>query len=320
MSLRTLQQDAVVEPFAKAMVLVGSNDLATDQPDAPVIAKAKAIHEALDCDLQLVCCVGEEQLTPATVAAFEERLDDMQQFSASTQGSIACAPDVVEAVVDAAREAEADVILKQVDADNPYFLGIADHVDWRLMRNDAASVWFVKQPGADIDRVVTAVGNSNDAATGEHNYLDERSYRLYSAARQASKGFGSSLQALHVVESGAGELPAYDIALTGNVMSYSGSDSVSGSRHDANAQANYHGRQLRAFAQHIAADGSTLDVRAGSTEDVIAEYAREADADLVVLGARPMSRWQRMRAAPVAEPVLADAPCDVLALQAGNII
>jgi len=127
----------------------------------------------------------------------------------------------------------------------------------------------------------------------------------------------SELEAIHVVEGGQDELPGYDIAVAGNIMAYSEADSADSGTHAGNAKANFHGRQLSWFAEHVYSHGAQLDVRAGATEDVLADYSVEADADLLVLGPRPMSRWERLRASPVAEPVLADVPCDVLAVNAG---
>ena len=92
-------------------------------------------------------------------------------------------------------------------------------------------------------------------------------------ARHAANGLDSSLHALHVVESAGEELPAYDIAVNGNIMSFARADSGTGHGQRENAKANYHGRQLSAFAQHVDELGNDLDVRAGTAEDVIADFS-----------------------------------------------
>ena len=279
-----------------------------------MIERAKSVREAFKGDLKLMCCVEDSALTPGLLSEFEKRLADLQQDGSATEGVIFSAANPVEAITTAAREAEADVIIKQADDSTPYYVGLADHPDWRLLRDASASVWFVRKPVSNIERVVAAVGHSSERANAEHRHLDEYCYAVFDAAKQAAAGLGSDLSAIHVVESAPQELPAYDIATQGNIMSYSKSDTGSGRTYDQNAAGNFHGRQLEAFADHLEREGRALDVRAGTTEDVIADYSREAAADLVVMGARPMSRWERMRSMPIAEPVLAEVPCDVLAV------
>jgi hypothetical protein len=73
-----------------------------------------------------------------------------------------------------------------------------------------------------------------------------------------------------------------------------------------------HGKAIRAFADYFHIDPKEIRLMQGRLSDVAPAAAREVDADLVVMGARNLSRFERFIKPVSAEPMLARAPCDLL--------
>ena len=73
-----------------------------------------------------------------------------------------------------------------------------------------------------------------------------------------------------------------------------------------------HGRIIRAFAAFFNLDTDDVRLVDGEAATVLPDMARSLDAGLVVMHARSLGRWERVFSAVSAEPVLAQAHCDVL--------
>jgi len=73
-----------------------------------------------------------------------------------------------------------------------------------------------------------------------------------------------------------------------------------------------HGRLVKAFAEYFHLDPEVVQLAQGEPGDVLPDVAESLDADLIVMGARNLKRWQRMLRRTTAEPVLAASECEVL--------
>ena len=62
----------------------------------------------------------------------------------------------------------------------------------------------------------------------------------------------------------------------------------------------------------VGADGVIRRVNPGATPEQIVEVARDASADLIVMGTRGMTEWKSLLLGGVANKVVQHAPCPVL--------
>ena len=76
--------------------------------------------------------------------------------------------------------------------------------------------------------------------------------------------------------------------------------------------AHKHGQLIEAFAQFFNLDRDRVQIAEGHPGDVLPEAAQSINADLIVMAARNLMRWERLMKSVTAEPVLAETPCDVL--------
>jgi hypothetical protein len=69
---------------------------------------------------------------------------------------------------------------------------------------------------------------------------------------------------------------------------------------------------VNALAQYFQIDTDNVHVREGYPSEVVTNVAAELDAGMIVMGARSISRLERMIRSVTVELVMADAKCDVL--------
>lgn len=183
---------------------------------------------------------------------------------------------------------------------------VMNHIDFRLMRCSPVPVLFVNKRDNDYERVLAAVGHI--PAGDQDGFIDHKDYETYVTAREFARAYDASLTAIHVVdEDESSGMPAHDIS-DKHVVSYHAAKS----KLSAAPLAGLHGQQLSNFRISLDLASDELVVRAGKPATVICDYARETDADLAILAAESMSRWDRLVKDTVAESVLCDLHCDLL--------
>jgi universal stress protein E len=75
------------------------------------------------------------------------------------------------------------------------------------------------------------------------------------------------------------------------------------------------GYQYDRMADHFPTDRNHLNIARGHPSDVIPQVADALSADMIVMGARPVSRFERLLRPVTVEPVLANVSCDVLVIR-----
>jgi nucleotide-binding universal stress UspA family protein len=76
--------------------------------------------------------------------------------------------------------------------------------------------------------------------------------------------------------------------------------------------ASAHRQAVEKFAQHFGMDPEQVIVSQGHAAEAVPAIAQNQGVSMIILGARELSRWERLVNSVTAEPVLSDAPCDVL--------
>ena len=208
---------------------------------------------------------------------------------------------------------ETDAILRKIDESKPdlvlkssrgpnYFLGLADNADWELIRKSPCHLWLVRDGEKSIDTVVTAIGSTlldDEILTG----ADIETFEMGNAV---AKAYGAKNIPVHSYQ--VPRLPAY----AGYEPAIHGIAPLGPQQEEWRQVAETHGQAVSDFAKRLGLRETDITVRQGHPAEVLPDIARSKNAGLIVLGARHLGRWERLFAAVTAEPVLSEAPCDVL--------
>lgn len=201
-----------------------------------------------------------------------------------------------------------DLVMKQ-SRENRYVMGLLSNTDWDLIRQSPAHVWFVTEDGVDkIDSVVTAVG----ANTNEDEIISGADYDVFRMANLVAESFDATNTPVHAYQAPVGlrTYAAYAPEFGGVAMPPP--RDIPTAEEARQRIAKKHGRSIEAFAEYFLVEPSRIQVVEGNPSDVLAAVASQVKANLIVMAARNLSRWERWRQSVSAEPLLADAPCDVL--------
>ena len=149
-----------------------------------------------------------------------------------------------------------------------------------------------------------------------HNYqnilvavdFSAHSEQALSRAKQLADIYSADLQVLHVTEG-----PTYpvleDIAITGLPGIWS--DEVADKVQRATL------KRLVSMAEKEGINSSACQILVGVAKQDIVRHAEQTKADLIVVGRRVVSMIQRLIGS-TADPILHNAPCDVLAVNLGE--
>lgn len=202
-----------------------------------------------------------------------------------------------------------DLVLKESD-DNTYIAGLLTHTDWDLVRQADAHVWFVKGKADRVDKMMTAIGTVDP----DEDVISSSDYATYQFAKSLASSYSAELHAVH----------SYQVPPLAPHMTYTPEFGIGPALQSRAIDerlkpvAERHGEELRNFAAEFDLDLDDIQLVAGHPAVVISEQARENNADLVVMGARNLGRWERFSHSVTAEPVLENAPCDILFVRERN--
>lgn len=320
--------DSTVDAIAlnSVLVVVGPGEFSSGAPQgSALIDRAVALAKATGCTLELFHVCYEGSLTASAFLDQDEAQRETEKFLATQTDRLAemalkLQLDGVavsyearwdsprtEAILRKIYDSKPDLVMKQ-SRDYSYLMGLVGNIDWDLIRQSPAHVWFVGEaPRAGIDRIVAAIGaNSNEdfrAGAADHQMLQ--------LANLIAGKFQATQYPVHAYEVPLGfeHSGMYTPGLTGVAYSLSKPESPEQTR---NKIAQRQSKAVKAFARLYKVEPEQIHIVEGHPSAVIPEVANTLDADLIVMAARNLSRWERALQSVTAEPVLADAPCDVL--------
>ena len=189
-----------------------------------------------------------------------------------------------------------------------YVMGLLGNTDWDLIRQSPAHLWFVSEEGSNqIERVVTAIGSSTD----EDEMIAAEDYSVFRFANRIAESFDGVNYPVH-----AYQVPPSIRAYAAYAPEFSGvaypSPAAAPPGPTRSEVARRHGKAIQAFAEYFHMNLDRVRVVEGPASQVIPQAAEELHADLVVMAARQLSRWERLFRSVTAEPVLSSAPCDIV--------
>ena len=329
------QHETVADPVPhylglnRALVIISPDLISPDAPQQSVLLnRAVELARATGCDLELfhVCYDGavsptmfldrqqQRDVEQAAMTRDRQLLEDMVAHLDSPELSVqidvcwdASRTDAILSKIDAYQP---DLVLKQ-SRDHKYLVGLASHSDWELIRKSPADLWFVTEEGAgSVDRLVSAVGAESES----DEVISPADFSAFRLAKTLADGFGAMNYPVHAYQAplGVAQLVGYAPQFDSSANPLAGREAVRESR---DAIARKHGRAIEAFAEHFEIDPIQVRLVEGDADVVLPQMAQTLSADVLVMSARNLSRWERFSQKLIAEPVLAEAPCDLVVVK-----
>ncbi len=309
----------------RVLVVIDTDVLTNDTPEAtPTISRALTLGQKTGCDLELFHVRDDAALdqklfgSDKDVARRRKSLVDedatrlaelalrLQSHGVTVHHDARADHPPAEAILRKIAETGPDVVMKR-SAGQSFLLGLTTNTDWDLIRQSPSHVWFVDDDGAEIERVVTAIGSVSE----KDDIISATDYDVFRMANLITDGLEATNVPVHTyqVPQALTAYAAYTPDL-GDMNHPAGSlPTVTETRTEVARQ---HGRAIHAFAEFFHIDPHTVRLAEGQPSEVLPDVASAVEADLIVMGARNLSRWQRALTSVTAESVLADASCDVL--------
>lgn len=309
----------------RALVVISPDLVEPNSPrESRLISRAIELAKASDCELELfhVChdpsleqglfqsdpaIIAEKQrVTNREAALVAEMVVRLKSEGVTVHHDVRWDHPRTDAILRKIEDSQPDLVLKE-SREHDYVMGLTRNTDWDLIRQSPANVWFVSSERSTISTIATAVGMTAD----NEEPFSSADYDVFRTAREIAKGFDADNHPVHAYQAPTG-MGLYASYAPDMVMAVSTPEQEAQIERDRKAVAQLHGRSIRAFAECFGIDTDGIRVVEGHPSDVIPDVAQELNADLIVMGARNLSRWERMVRPVTAEPVLADSPCDVL--------
>ena len=194
-----------------------------------------------------------------------------------------------------------DLVMKRSHGPH-YIVGLSRNADWELIRKAPAHIWFVKSEEELTDTVLTAVGGT----AIDESIITESDYHVFRTGSLIADCLGAENRAVHCFQA-----PRVDAYATYTPF-ISGASGMVAQTQPWQDLAELHGEAIRRFADRVGIDAEDVILSRGQASDALPAQAEAAGAGLLVMGARNLGRWERVFNPVAAEPVLAEAPCDLL--------
>lgn len=309
----------------KVLVVLSPDLVRPDSPaDSTLIRRAVEMAKATGCELELFhACFDslidyqvftsddDRQLQRDAIASRDATL--LAEMAARISGEgVKVSHEVrwdhprTDAILRKIAESCPDIVMKQ-SREHSYLLGLSSNTDWDLARRSPVHVWLVSDETESISKIIAAIGNQPGNVTDITTAAD---YELFRAAGTLAKGFDARIYPVN----------AYQAVGTHAYLVSSGAvappvPAAMVDRDTIAKQLRQHESAIQAMAQYFHVNTDNVRVREGHPSEVISGVASEISADLIVMGARSISRLERVVRSVTVEPVMADAGCDIFVVR-----
>lgn len=312
--------------WQRILVVVPPDTLNAETPvKSPLIDRAIRVATQAGADVELFTVCHEESLEQKLFAGdteVERRRQELADTAATRLDEIGLAfksanltvktealwhADSAEAILHKVATAGPDLVMAESQEHN-YILGVSGNTDWTLVRNSSSPVWFVSPKVAAMSSAMTAIGSS----AADDEIIASHDYHVFEVANKLTTALEMPNTVVHAYQVPVGVRSYVGYApYMGPMTAYPAADKTVQSERRREA-AIEHGRMVRKFADHFDLDADAIELVQGLPSDVLPSTAQKLGVELVIMGARNISRWQRVTSAVAAEPMLAEAECDVL--------
>ncbi len=307
----------------KALVVLSPDLIRPDAPkESPLLQRAITLAKVTGCELELfhICYDGEiahplfaaddeldrkrRELTDKDATLMEEIVARLKGEGINVRHEVRWDSPRTDAILRKTAQARPDIVMKQA-REHSYVLGITTNTDWELARRSPASVWFVNDEVENIDRVMAAVGNS---FRDQGDITTAADYDLLRVAGLIRDTFDAEVYPVNAFQ--APEPVNLAAGVSGTVLQVA-------SLHDQNnkprdQRIKQHTGSVKALAQYFDIPKDNVHIREGHPNAVIPDVAESLGADMIVMGASDISRFERVISPVTVEPVMAETNTDML--------
>ena len=313
------------ERIKKALVVLSPDLIKPDNPrESSLIQRALMLAEKTGCELELfhICYDGgledrllssnadlereRTQLTDRDATMVAEIATRMKSAGVNVHHEVRWDSPRTDAILRKVAQSRPDIVLKQ-SREHGFVLGITSNTDWDLVRRSPAHVWLVSDEISDINRIVAAVGNKYGDPGDITTAAD---YDLLRTAGLIGELCQSDIFPVNAYQ--VGEAQNFVAGIGGPVATVASASEQERMRAQVVKQ---HKGSVRAIAQYFNIPKENVYVREGHPNDVITQVAASVDADMIVMGAKSISRLERLISSVTVEPVMADSNTDVLIIR-----
>lgn len=308
----------------KALVVLSPDLVRPDKPeDSTLMRRAVALAKATGCELELfhVCYDGglddgplradgelrrrRQQFTDEQATRVAELAANLARQSVRVSHETRWDHPRIDAILRKVGKSSPDLVMKQA-REHSYILGIASNADWELARRSSAHVWLVGDSVADIDRIVAAIGyrtsdEPDDEAASDTELL-----------RSAEFLAGTCDATIYPVN--AFQLPVSPGVVAGRTATPAAIPALE-NKELRETTVKRHSDFMRALVEPFDIPLDHVRIREGRPDTAVPEIAEEVAADLIVLGARSISRLERVVTQVTVEPVISRTRADVFVVR-----
>lgn len=282
-----------------------------------VATRAAKIAKMYDCELKLVLSdptvsflrrsfmisADTQQLAATIRQAQKEELErlveTLAEYGIEVSASIVQDRPASDAVVALALEVDPLIVVKGTTYHSAAERAVFTFNDWQLIRKLDYPLWLVKKREWSEKPVIIAAVDPVHPDDEDDTLTEE----IVNSARSVAKKTGGRIELLHTYEL----LEAVSDWATLEFKPLK----VPIEELEKQMRAE-HRRHLDELAARHGIDASSIHMLPGRTREILPGFAREQNADLVVMGAVARSGLKRRLIGSTAEHVLDHIPCDVL--------
>jgi len=314
------------QKWKRILVVVDAEHLdAASEKESTLLARAIDLANAINAEVELFHACDdaslEQKLFSSDEGVLKERtriadhyatrmaelVNNVSSSAENLRYEVRWDSPEVDAILRRIVEFEPDIVLLP-SSGHEYLFGAVSHVEWDLIRQSPVPVWFVNEDVSSVKRIVTAIGTISI----DDDIISASDYDVARVAETVAQAFDAETFPVHAfkVPPSVTNPNAYKpIITTAEAPSLQEMDDRASASQEI---AKEHGKQIAAFLGLFKIDPARLRVAQGEPAQVVAETAKKINAELIVMGARNLTRWQRFAKRVTAEPVLASAPGDVI--------
>lgn len=307
----------------KALVVLSPDLIRPDCPDeSALLRRAVALARITGCELELFHVCYDSGLEDSLFRSEEEldrarkRLTDesatrvaeiatrLRRESVNVSHETRWDHPRTDAILRKIERSSPDLVLKQ-SREHSYVLGLASNTDWELARRSPVNVWLVTEAVDDIDKLVAAVGTRPSL---DNDIMTAADSDLMRTAKMAADTFKAAIYPVN----------AYQLPMSPAVVGSLRTNAVVAAAENEELRqvlVKQHSELVRGLANYFDIPTDNVRVEEGRPDKVIANAAESVDADLIVIGARSIGRFERIVGQVTVEPVMSRTDCDILVVR-----
>ena len=308
--------------FKKVLVVLSPDLIKPDSPkQSPLMQRAVSLAKSTGCELELfhVCYDSgleyqlfesdadlesrRKALTDRDATLLSEMATRLKDQSINVSYEVRWDSPRTDAILRKIEQSKPDIVMKQ-SREHSYVLGITSNTDWDLMRRSPAHVWLVNDKVEGIDRIMAAIGNKFGDPGDITTAAD---YDLLRTAGLIGDTFDAAIYPVN----------AYQIPNPQNLVAgVEGALAPIAAADEQNSPlrtqiVKQHRGAVKAFAQYFKIAKKNVHVHEGRPDKVISDVAESIGADMIVMGASSIGRFERLVSSVTVEPVMAETNTDI---------